>query len=148
MKTPQPRIINQHDYISLVLGQRRLTVSWRGTSAPVGVPADVLKLWDMAMFDSKPEALAKLGYAAGEKPSMLEKVQRFADRIWEIWPQWSTPLPVFTAGTYIKVNFGKRKGTHTCTVLHDDGGNYVTIDATAAGDGRLKVHKDMVEGIA
>jgi hypothetical protein len=113
---PTPRIIEQHEYISVVLGSRRLTTSYGGVKATGDVPRPVIDLWWglCAGNRAKPEALARIGIQ-GETTNG-EKIKAFVAHIDEIWPDWSVEIPAPTIGSTVMVDFGRKSGIDTGVV--------------------------------
>ena len=136
-----PKIIDNHDYVSLVLGKRRLTVSFNGSKAGSGIPDAVFSLWDKATTHN-PEALTQLGLDPATKPVVGQIVQAFADKIDTIWPDWAFEKPMPLPGATIKVNFGKRKGILE-GIVKEVKRNYVFATFGGVYQG---VHFDMIVG--
>ena len=105
----KPTIIENHEWVSLVLGKRRLTVSYSGSKSTGGIPDEVFDLWDKVTHH-QPDALAKIGLNALTRPPLMEIIRTFADKIDTIWPDWNKEPEMPVVGSTIRVNFGKRKG--------------------------------------
>ena len=140
MKTA-PKVINNHDYISLVLGKRRLTISWNGTKATGGIPAEVHKLWDDCTYGKKPEARAKIGIVSDEKTALLDVINAFGANIDKIWPDWNKEIVMPKVGDTVKADFGKRRGIDE-GVVFEVSKSYV--HANFKLNGRVGVHFDML----
>ena len=94
-----PRIIEQHEYISVDFGNgRRLTTSYSGERATGAIPAHVWKAWFAAM-DRK-----------GAEGTIGERVRAFAAGIDALWPEWNTPPKAFAVGQTVRFDFGPRRG--------------------------------------
>lgn len=144
-----PKIITSHEWISLVLGKRRLTISYGGVKAGGGIPDAVFDLWDKAVRLRTPEALTTLGLAPdkapGQQNKLLDIIQAFADKIDTIWPDWAKEPVMPVPGATIKVNFGKRKGIIE-GVVKEVKRNYVFATFPVEAGGYQGVHFDMIVG--
>lgn len=105
-----PKIIIQHEYISLVLNKRRLTISYNGVKGSSGIPNHVFDLWYKAADRRNPDALRSLGLEPSDKLELLTIVKAFADNINRIWPEWSVEVNLPAIGSKVKVDMGRRKG--------------------------------------
>ena len=93
-----PRIIKNHDYISVDFGNgRRLTAGRSGEKATGAVPSLVFDRWHKMVHNDD-------GMQLGDR------IQKFVDEINSLWPEWSTPPKAFKVGDKVKVDFGKKKG--------------------------------------
>lgn len=113
---PTPKIIDQHEYVSVVLGSRRLTTSYSGVKATGDVPSHVIDLW-WGLFAgnrSKSEALARIGIQG--ETTIGEKIKAFVAHIDEIWPDWSVEIPAPAIGSTVMVDFGRKSGIDTGVV--------------------------------
>lgn len=109
MKTtkPYPRIIDTHDWISIDLGNgRRLTTSRYSDKVSGAVPQTVADAWFRMIKDfraspdeQKPDA----------KP-FLRAIEKFADGIPTLWPEWNAPAPTFVVGQVVSFDFGPKRG--------------------------------------
>jgi len=96
-----PRIINQHEYISIDFGNgRRLTASFSGAKAAGAIPPHVWKAW-LAMIDSP---------TAPGPNAFLVKIEAFAASIGTLWPEWNVPPREFKVGETVKFDFGPKRG--------------------------------------
>jgi len=143
----KPAIIKQHEYISLVLNRRRMTVSYSGMKASSGIPDAVVALWDDAT-QFKPEALAKLGFDPTKKPdlsyssnTLMTVIETFASKIDTIWPDWAKEEAMPKVGDTITADWGKRRGKDS-GVVYEVKKNYVFADFPKHG--RIGVHFDMI----
>jgi hypothetical protein len=94
-----PRIIEQHEYISVDFGNgRRLTTSYSGQRAAGAIPPHVWRAW-LAAMDEKNTGL-----------NYGERVRAFAAGIDALWPEWGTPPKEFAVGQAVKFDFGPRRG--------------------------------------
>lgn len=141
MKKIQPRIIVNHEWISLVLNKRRLTCSYGGVKASGGVPNDVFSKWAKALMDFDPATLKELGIEP-EGAKVLPIVEAFAKNIDTIWPDWNKEIVLPKPDDIVKVNMGKRRGIVDAKVIYSKG-NYVTCDFIVDGE-RHNVHFDMI----
>lgn len=137
-----PSIISRHDYISVDFGNnRRLTTSYSGAKAAGAVPTAVFTLWADAM-EYKPTALQRLGL---EKTADLRNgaiVQRFVDRIADIWPEWNVAPILPSIGDHVAINFGKRRGSETGTVTAIRG---TMVTAMFPTQGLIRFAADQIE---
>ena len=93
-----PRIIEQHEYISVDFGNgRRLTTSYSGERAAGAIPPHVWRAWLTAMS-------RKGGGTVGES------VRAFAAGIDALWPEWNMPPKAFAVGQTVRFDFGPRRG--------------------------------------
>lgn len=94
----KPRIITQHEYISIDFGHsRRLTTSYSGQKASGKVPAPVWKAWVRTMTEKS------------ETP-FGERVQKFVDNIDTIWPEWNVGPKTFEVDQVVTYDFGPKRG--------------------------------------
>lgn len=145
MKKIAPKIINSHEWISLVLNKNRLTVSYSGAKAVGFIPAEIFALWcdatDFGTSVKKQNALVKLGLDPKNPPKIGEVVETFAKKIDTIWPEWSKEPYMPKVGDTITVNFGKRHGLESA-VAEEVKRNYVTANFPRRG--RTSVHFAMI----
>ena len=98
MSKTAPRIITQHEYISVDFGNsRRLTTSFSGQKASGEIPPHVWKAWLKAMMDK------------AETP-FGERVAKFVADIDTLWPEWNVPPKTFEIGQEVSFDFGPRRG--------------------------------------
>ena len=136
-----PKIIESHEYISIVLGKRRMTASYGGTKASSGIPSDVFKLFDKACHDRDDKVLAMLGFEPGAKPKNGDIVKAFASKMDTIWPDWSKEIEMPRVGDTVTADFGKRRGLDTGVVFKVSR-SYVY--ANWEKNGNIGVHVDML----
>jgi hypothetical protein len=107
-----PRIITQHDFVSVDFGNgRRLTTSWSSQKATGAVPHAVFVAW-CAMLDRKTvEGVVDITFG--------ERIAKFVADINTIWPDWNKPPKAYTVGQTVTFDFGKRKGGTDTGVVVD-----------------------------
>ena len=95
-----PRIIEQHDYVSVDFGNgRRLTASFSGEKASGAVPMEVFDRWSAAIR----------GVTEGK--TLGQAIREFVANIDTIWPAWSAPpAKVYSPEEEVSFDFGKRRG--------------------------------------
>ena len=103
MAKPIPRLNTQHDFISIDFGNgRRLTTSYGGQKATGAVPRVVFDAF-CAMIKAKAvEGVVDVTFGV--------RVQKFADNIATIWPDWNKAPKTFKVGDTVSIDFGKRRG--------------------------------------
>lgn len=112
----KPTIINQHEYMSINFGNnRRLTGSYRGERAAGSIPLNV--------FDAFSKAVHNKEYGA----TYGDRVQRFADEIDKIWPEWNVPPRTFAVNEEVVFDFGKRRGGTDKGIVTKVKGTSVTV---------------------
>lgn len=136
-----PKIIENHEYMSIVLGKRRLTASYGGTKASGGIPHDVFNMFDKAFHGRDAKILAMLGFAPDSKPKNGEIVKAFASKMDTIWPDWNKETKMPSVGDTVTANFGTRRGLDT-GVVYKVSRSYVF--ANWAKNGNTGVHFDML----
>ena len=126
----RPKIIKQHDYLSVDFGNgRRLTVSRSGEKASGAVPRSVFDAWSRAM-------------RAPGAANYEERIDRFVANIQSIWPEWSTPPRAYAVGERVSADFGKRGGVRSGVVEKVLRSNYtVRFD----GIGLVRIAGDMLQ---
>jgi len=108
-----PRVILQHEYISVNLGNnRRLTTSFSGEKAAGAIPGRVFDVWCSWIQDT----------SKGE--TFGDRVKSFADSIDTIWPEWNAAPPKFEVGQKVKVCMGKKPEVGTVVKVR---GTSVTV---------------------
>lgn len=141
-----PTINEQHEYITLKLGRRNLTVSYSGMKASSGIPEPVIDLWDkVTRRPANPDALKQIGLDPAASPNLGLIVRAFAAKIDTIWPDWAKEPELPKVGQTITADFGKRRGTDS-GVVSEVKRNYVY--AKFAREGHIGVHFDMIVGVA
>ena len=109
----KPTIITTHDYVTVNFGNgRRLTGSYGGEKATGAIPKHVWQAW-LALLDN-PADTRTLG----------ERIQKFVDDINSLWPEWNVPPKTFNVGDTVKMDFGKRGGMDTGTIIKKAHTNY------------------------
>jgi hypothetical protein len=131
-------IQKQHDWISVIFGRHRLTVSYSGFKASGAVPNSLFDLWVAAM-DAKPAALAMIGIMAVTNKG--DTADAFAKAIPTLWPDYSKEPYIPAIGARVQCNFGKRKGIDQGTVIGIKR-NYVDVQWDRSG--RMSVQFDML----
>jgi hypothetical protein len=133
------RVRKEHEWISVIFGRHRLTVSYSGFKGSGAVPVELFDLFVAAM-DGKADALAKIG--APSAKSKGEIADAFAKAIPAMWPDWDNKaLYVPAVKDRVKANFGKRKGDDVGTVLGVKR-NYADVQWDRFG--RISVQLDML----
>lgn len=126
------KVVNTFDWIRLDLGNGRgLTTSFGGTKATGAVPASVFKAWC--------DATGK-----GEGP-LLDRINRFADDIATIWPDWNKAADVsrFVVGYKGVWKLGPRKPEETYEVVAVPAGRSKSFEVRTAA-GRTLVNADFL----
>lgn len=137
-----PKIIKNHEWISLVLNKRRLTVSFSGIKASGGIPDYVFEKWHKALIARDVETLKSIGVSKDSK--VLDIIEAFSKNINTIWPEWNTGVELPKAGETVKVNMGKRRGIVSADVVSVIGkGNYVTCNFPGEKSA-IAIHVDMI----
>jgi hypothetical protein len=109
--TRKPRIINQHEYISVDLGNgRRLTASFRGEKATGSVPKHVFDAWCRAV--------------STQEGTVGERITAFVDRIDTVWPEWHVGPPARVVGDVVELDFGKGHGVDSGPIVSKRGARY------------------------
>lgn len=142
MKMNTIKVVETHEWISVVFGRHRLTVSFGGFKASGAVPNDLFNLWVDAM-DGKAAALAKIG--AGSQANKKDIADAFAKAIPSLWQDWNKEPWIPTVGTRVKANFGKRRGDDVGTVLGLKR-NYADVQWDL--NGRMSVQFDMLQQVS
>lgn len=97
-KLTTPTVIKQHEYISINFGNnRRLTASYSGCKASGSIP--------QAVFDAFCKATD-----LSQGVSIIQAIEKFAEDIDTIWPQWNNPPKSYAPNQIVKFDFGKRRG--------------------------------------
>ncbi|MCK9154808.1 MAG: hypothetical protein M0P12_01700 [Paludibacteraceae bacterium] len=141
MKKIQPRIIVNHEWISLVLNKRRLTCSFGGVKAGGGIPNHVFDKWAKVLMNFDEATIRELGIEP-KGAKALTIVEAFAKNIDTIWPEWNKEIVLPKPEEIVKVNMGKRRGNVDAKVISAKG-NYVTCLFLDNGE-TCSVHFDMI----
>jgi hypothetical protein len=121
---PYPRVIEQHDYMSLDMGQgRRFTAGWSGFRATGSIPG--------AAFDA---IAAYLDGHEARGETFGESFRRLADPdlLRRFWPEWDAPARQFSVGDRVSLDLGRRRG-----VVHGE-----VVALGRRGGGRVDVRFD------
>jgi hypothetical protein len=133
------RVIEQHEYMSVVMGRHRITLSFSGVKASSMVPNDLLNLLFAAQARDE-VALKALGLQPGT--SWGDVVRAFAAKVPELWPEWNKAPFIPAVGSRVEADFGRRKGLDVGTVLELKR-NYALVDWVK--NGRAQVQFDMLK---
>lgn len=146
-KMNEPKVIENHDYLRINLGNNRgLTVSYSGCKATGKVPNYIFDLWDKCTSrqwgtPAVVSALKQIGITE-EKIGLGVVTHAFAKAIPTLWPEWNKAAKLPAIGTQVTYNFGKRQGTDTGVVEKIRGTN-VTI--RFKNQGLISMAADMLE---
>lgn len=114
-----PKIIENHDYISVVFGSRgRLTKARYRDTSTGGVPGHV--------FD---EFIRRTTLEPGSSKTYGEVIREFVADIDTIWPEWNQPVKKVAVGDRVQYDFGKKRGgVDTGTVVKVGRSAHVNFD--------------------